>query len=155
MFVNVPWTDTDTQYTLPKATSSALGGVKIGYTASGRNYPIQLNSSGQMYVNVPWTDTDTNTVANFALAEWSVSYTVAGNSEKEVARPSSAIPSGYHTVSYMKIGTGNKNVVIRSFTSGHVYVRNISSSSITATLNAKQVIANNATFSWSGVDENE
>lgn len=46
-------------YTLPQATSSALGGVKIGYTASGQNYPVKLNSSGQMYVNVPWTDTNT------------------------------------------------------------------------------------------------
>lgn len=46
-------------YTLPAASSSALGGVKIGYTASGKNYPVQLNSSNQMYVNVPWTDTNT------------------------------------------------------------------------------------------------
>ena len=29
-YVNVPWTDTP--YTLPVATSSDLGGVKIGYT---------------------------------------------------------------------------------------------------------------------------
>lgn len=46
-------------YTLPKATSGALGGVKIGYPESGKNYPVELNSSGQAYVNVPWTDTDT------------------------------------------------------------------------------------------------
>jgi len=45
-------------YSLPLATSSVLGGVKIGYTASGKNYPVQL-SNEQMYVNVPWTDTDT------------------------------------------------------------------------------------------------
>lgn len=48
---------TDTTYS--KATSSALGLVKIGYTASGKNYPVQLNNSGQMYVNVPWTDNNT------------------------------------------------------------------------------------------------
>ena len=53
------FTDTDTTYS--QATSSTLGLVKIGYSASGKNYPVQLNSSGQMYVNVPWTDTDTNT----------------------------------------------------------------------------------------------
>ena len=47
--------------TYAQATSSTLGLVKIGYTASGKNYPVQLNSSGQMYVNVPWTDTNTNT----------------------------------------------------------------------------------------------
>lgn len=49
---------TDTVYTLPLATASVRGGVKIGYTASGKNYPVQL-SNEQMYVNVPWTDTNT------------------------------------------------------------------------------------------------
>ena len=43
-----------------EATSSAFGGVKIGYTESGKNYPVEL-SSGKMFVNVPWVDTDTNT----------------------------------------------------------------------------------------------
>ena len=42
-------------YSLPLATSSTRGGVKIGYTASGKNYAVQLNNE-QMYVNVPWTD---------------------------------------------------------------------------------------------------
>ena len=49
---------TDTTYTT--ATSSALGLVKIGYTESGKNYPVELDS-GKMYVNVPWVDTNTNT----------------------------------------------------------------------------------------------
>lgn len=39
-------------YTLPQATSAALGGVKIGYTKNGDNYPVQLSSSGQMFVTV-------------------------------------------------------------------------------------------------------
>lgn len=43
-------------YSLPLATSSVRGGVKIGYTQSGKNYPVQL-SNEQMYVNVPWSDT--------------------------------------------------------------------------------------------------
>lgn len=51
--------DTDTNTTYSQATSSALGLVKIGYRASGKNYPVALNSSGQMYVNVPWVDTNT------------------------------------------------------------------------------------------------
>ena len=48
-------------YTLPKATSSALGGMKVGYTASGKNYPVVLDANGNAYVNVPWVNTDTNT----------------------------------------------------------------------------------------------
>jgi hypothetical protein len=36
----------------------------IGYTENGKNYPVELDTSGKMFVNVPWTDTvleDTNT----------------------------------------------------------------------------------------------
>lgn len=83
MFVNVPWTDTTysvattsanglmssddktkldgiadnaNNYSLPVATSSVRGGIKIGYTESGKNYPVEL-SNEQAYVNVPWKDT--------------------------------------------------------------------------------------------------
>lgn len=45
-------------YTLTQATSSALGGIKIGYTENGKNYPVEL-SNGKAFVNVPWTDTNT------------------------------------------------------------------------------------------------
>lgn len=48
-----------TSPTYSQATSSTLGLVKIGYSGSGKNYPVELNSSGQMYVNVPWTDNNT------------------------------------------------------------------------------------------------
>jgi hypothetical protein len=57
---NPGWRDDDnTVYSLPLATNGTRGGVQIGYTANGRNYPVQL-SSEKMFVNVPWTD-DTNT----------------------------------------------------------------------------------------------
>lgn len=87
-FVNVPWTDTNTtysvattsadglmsksdkskldgiatganNYSLPKSTTTALGGVMIGYATSGKNYAVVLDASGKAYVNVPWTDTNT------------------------------------------------------------------------------------------------
>lgn len=45
-------------YTLPLATNSVRGGVKIGYSQNGKNYPVQL-SNEQMFVNVPWTDNNT------------------------------------------------------------------------------------------------
>jgi hypothetical protein len=44
-------------YSLPVASSSNLGGIKIGYSESNKNYPVELDSSNQAYVNVPWTDT--------------------------------------------------------------------------------------------------
>ena len=49
---------------IPQASSSALGGIKIGYSDNGRNYAVELDSSGNAYVNVPWTDT--NTIYNVA-----------------------------------------------------------------------------------------
>lgn len=47
---------------IPAATSSAYGGIQIGYTTSGKNYAVQL-SNGKAYVNVPWTDTNTTYTA--------------------------------------------------------------------------------------------
>ena len=60
-------------YSLPLASANTRGGVKIGYTQSGKNYPVQL-SNEQMYVNVPWTDTNTtyglaSTTANGLLKQ--------------------------------------------------------------------------------------
>ena len=44
-------------YSLPKADSNVLGGIKLGYTNEGQNYKIQTDGNGNGYVNVPWTDT--------------------------------------------------------------------------------------------------
>lgn len=44
---------------VPKAASDTLGGVKVGYTANGKNYPVILDTNSRAYVNVPWTDKDT------------------------------------------------------------------------------------------------
>ena len=59
-------TDNNTVYSLPLAASGTRGGVQVGYSANGRNYPVQL-SSEKMFVNVPWTDNNTwkaNTAAS-------------------------------------------------------------------------------------------
>lgn len=46
--------------TYSQATADALGLVKIGYTANGKNYPVLLDADGKMYVAVPWTNTTYN-----------------------------------------------------------------------------------------------
>lgn len=38
---------------IPAATTSTLGGIKLGYTETDNNYPLQLDSSNQAYVTVP------------------------------------------------------------------------------------------------------
>jgi len=54
-------------YSLPLATSSVRGGVKVGYTENGKNYPVEL-SSEKMFVNVPWTDTNTTYSAGSGIS---------------------------------------------------------------------------------------
>jgi len=56
-------------YTLATATSSAIGGIAVGYTTDtdNRNYKDQLDGNNA-FVNVPWTDTSTG------------SWTLAGDS---------------------------------------------------------------------------
>ena len=51
---------------IPLATSSSNGGIKIGYPESGKNYPVELDSSGRAYVNVPWVNT-TYSLSSFGI----------------------------------------------------------------------------------------
>ena len=44
-------------YTLPCTTTSALGGIKIGYAESGKNYPVEVDGNCKAFVNVPWANT--------------------------------------------------------------------------------------------------
>lgn len=46
---------------LNTATDTVIGGIKVGYTTSGKNYKVQLDSNNNAYVNVPWTDNNTDT----------------------------------------------------------------------------------------------
>lgn len=66
-FVNVPWTDTNTEYGAMKSTAYGLGKVfsdtvqsvganNVSATA-GRTYGVQKNINGQLVVNVPWANT--------------------------------------------------------------------------------------------------
>ena len=67
---SVPWsgvTGKPSTFTPPTSSATVLGGIKVGYATSGKNYKVQLDSSGNAYVNVPWTDN--NTTYNEATAD--------------------------------------------------------------------------------------
>lgn len=95
---------------IPQASSSALGGIKIGYSDNGRNYAVELDSSGKAYVNVPWTDT--NTIYNVATT--SANGLMSSSDKSKLDR----IQAGADAVSFSrslssgtKIGTININGV--------------------------------------------
>ena len=93
-------------YTLPLGSSSTRGGFKIGYSESGKNYPVEL-SSEKMYVNVPWTDTNTQlTDAEIAALGYikTASDTNTQNTAAEIRT---------------KIGSGNNGHVPTTGTAGH------------------------------------
>lgn len=67
---SVPWsgvTGKPSTFTPPTSSATVLGGIKVGYATSGKNYKVQLDLSGNAYVNVPWTDN--NTTYNEATAD--------------------------------------------------------------------------------------
>lgn len=59
---SVPWsgvTGKPSTFAPPTAAASTLGGVKVGYMTSGKNYKLQVDAYGNAFVNVPWTDNNT------------------------------------------------------------------------------------------------
>lgn len=74
-------------YSLPIATSSTLGGIKTGYSTSGKNYKVNVDTNGNAYVNVPWTneDSEARDTANEAHLLAQTAYNIAeGKSEAYV-----------------------------------------------------------------------
>ena len=45
----------------PISSASEFGFIRTGYTETGKNYAVKVDSSGNAYVNVPWTDNNTDT----------------------------------------------------------------------------------------------
>lgn len=83
-------------------SAELLGTHHLGYTASGKNYPVVLDSSSKkMYVNVPWTDTDTNT-------------TYSAGTGLSLSGTTFSVKLGYTT-------SGNKRAV-QADSSGNLYV---------------------------------
>ena len=67
---SVPWsgvTGKPSTFTPPTSSATVLGGIKVGYATSGKNYKVQVDSSGNAFVNVPWADN--NITYNEATAD--------------------------------------------------------------------------------------
>lgn len=95
---------------IPQASGSALGGIKIGYSDNGRNYAVELNSSGEAYVSVPWTDT--NTTYNVATASANGLMSSSDKSKLDgIQAGADAVSFSRSLSSGTKIGTININGV--------------------------------------------
>lgn len=130
--VNIP---SGSSYTLPLASNSTRGGIKLSSstqggtpngitTTSGRTYAVQVNSREQAVVNVPWTDTtyslptaSATTLGGVKVGNGlSISNGVlsTGNyvSNVEVGSPSTDWQSAYvpMTVSYRDGSTTDRNI---------------------------------------------
>lgn len=57
------------KYSLNAATSSAIGGIAIGYSENGKNYPVELDANNKAYVNVPWQNTTYGASGGVELAD--------------------------------------------------------------------------------------
>ena len=120
-----------TSYTLPTASATTLGGVKLFSdtiqsaasnavtTTASRTYGVQLNSSGQMVVNVPWVDTDTNTTYTagngLTLADtvFSLPITVSGSGNyiTDVTQTANGITVTKGTLPTYNLPTANANTL--------------------------------------------
>lgn len=130
--VNIP---SGSSYTLPLASNSTRGGIKLSSsiqggtpngitTTSGRTYAVQVNSNEQAVVNVPWTDTtytlptaSASTLGGVKVGNGlSISNGVlsTGNyvSNVEVGSPNTDWQSAYvpMTVSYRDGSTTDRNI---------------------------------------------
>ncbi len=47
-------------YIYPTENGDDAGVISLGYTQNGKNYPLQINESGQAFVNVPWSGSTYN-----------------------------------------------------------------------------------------------
>ena len=94
---------------LPQASSSDYGLIKLGYSASGKNYAVQVDSNGKAYVNVPWSEGDND---NQKVKAGSVTF---GNNDTV-----NFVGSGVISVTGLATGTGAPKITISADLSGYV-----------------------------------
>lgn len=98
-------------YSLPLAATSTRGGIQLGYSQNGRNYPVQL-SGEKAYVNVPWTDTNTT----YDLSSYSQKDETVKNISNSMLGVST---SGYKQILEIDYANGTtKNVEISNASGG-------------------------------------
>ena len=115
---------TPAEFKLKPASSAALGGIKIGFTQTGKKYPVQLGTGAdadKAFVEVPWTDTK---------------YTLP------VAKD--GVLGGIRT----DYNTTGKNYAVKTDTDGKAYVNVPWTDTHTTYTSGTGIIINGNTISW-------
>ena len=90
-------------YILQAATNDSLGGIKLGYTETGKKYAVKL-SGDAAYVEVPWTTID----ANIDTPNKKLTVSDSNNSEK--FKIELTTDTNNSDVAVIKISSGNTNI---------------------------------------------
>lgn len=137
-------------YTLPVASSTTLGGIKVGYTSSGKHYQIQLNEDNHAYVYVPWTDTDTHYTSKNIIGASATASANAAASNGSVfinhLESNSVTPTSSHKI----IGSGATTVV--SDASGNITINSTNTTYNVATTTANGLMSSADKTKLDGVD---
>lgn len=134
-------------YSLPLASSSTRGGVKIGYTTSNsdRNYAVQL-SSQKMFVNVPWIEYEAASINPLMDGTAAV-----GTSEK-YARQDHKHPSDTSRVPTSRTVNGHALSANVTITKSDIGLGNVENTAISTalgdyvTLATQQIVSGRKTF---------
>lgn len=129
-------------YSLPLASSTTRGGVKIGYSTSGKNYAVQL-SSEKMYVNVPWTDTTYDAATANPLMDGTATI---GTSEK-YARQDHKHPSDTSRVPTTRTVNGHALSANITITKSDIGLGNVENTALSTALQDYVTLATEQTIS--------
>lgn len=129
-------------YSLPLASSTTRGGVKIGYSTSGKNYAVQL-SSEKMYVNVPWTDTTYDAATANPLMDGTAA---VGTSEK-YARQDHKHPSDTSRVPTTRTVNGHALSANITITKSDIGLGNVENTALSTALQDYVTLATEQTIS--------
>lgn len=101
---------------IPMATSSALGGICVGFTQTGKKYPVKL-SNKKAYVEVPWENTTYTFTPTNPTLSWGNTSVLGkvGDLEFKATMPANPFP---YTLGYTQ--SGKNYPVLQS--NGKLYV---------------------------------